>query len=312
MKPFPASLIAAFALALPSTISTAAPSAPATEKSDAIPEVASNTRFLTNANLKIGIDLSSGGAIFWLSELPGDRNLLNHADRGRFIQQSYYGQPDGSQWAGKPWRWNPVQGGHYRGKPATLVTLRQEQESLYIKSIPVNWAGGETLDECRMEQWIELKARTAHIRFRFSYQGTTTHPATHQEMPAVFIDSALTDLVRYEGKSPWTGGALTVDRPGWPNEYRKPTEPWAAFVGADRRGLGVLFPGSDQITTYRHPGPEGPKGGGCSYFAPIRTLAITPGKVIDYRIWLTIGTVDEIRARFKEIATAPAATSPDR
>ncbi len=63
--------------------------------------------------MKIGVDLSSGGSIFWFSELPGDRNLLNHADRGRFIQQSYYGKADGSMWAKKPWHWNPVQGGDY-------------------------------------------------------------------------------------------------------------------------------------------------------------------------------------------------------
>lgn len=26
-------------------------------------------------------------------------------DCGRFIQQSYYGRQDGSDWNGKPWRW---------------------------------------------------------------------------------------------------------------------------------------------------------------------------------------------------------------
>ncbi|HEY1120427.1 MAG TPA: hypothetical protein VGE67_02460, partial [Haloferula sp.] len=35
-------------------------------------------KFLSNGEVKIGVDLSSGGSIFWFSELPGDRNLLNH------------------------------------------------------------------------------------------------------------------------------------------------------------------------------------------------------------------------------------------
>ena len=59
-------------------------------------EPAAKEKFLSNGEVKIGVDLSSGGSVFWFSELPADRNLLNHHDRGRFIQQSYYGKPDGS------------------------------------------------------------------------------------------------------------------------------------------------------------------------------------------------------------------------
>lgn len=43
-------------------------------------------KFLSNGQIKIGVDLSSGGSIFWFSELPSEQNLLNHCDRGRFIQ----------------------------------------------------------------------------------------------------------------------------------------------------------------------------------------------------------------------------------
>jgi hypothetical protein len=55
------------------------------------------------------------------------------------------------------------------------------------------------------------------------------------------------------------------------------------------------------VTCYRHPGPAGPKGGGCSYFAPIQTLAITPGFRHDYMIHLTIGTAEDMRSRFDVI-----------
>jgi hypothetical protein len=270
------------------------------------PAAAPKERFLANAKVKIGVDLSSGGSIFWFSELPGDRNLLNHADRGRFIQQSYYGKADGSVWAKKPWRWNPVQGGDYKGKPAKLLEVKETPGALYVRSIPVNWAGGEDIDDCRMESWITLNDDVAKIRFRFSYRGKETHPPTHQELPAVFMDFALTDLVYVTGGKPWQDTPITKDRPGWPNESRKPVENWAGFVGPDGRGMGVYFPGTDLITTYRHPGPAGPKGGGCSYFAPIRTMAITPGFVFDYNIHLTIGSAEEMRARFKRIALMPA------
>lgn len=267
-----------------------------------IPEVASKQKFIENGKIKIGVDLSSGGSIFWFSEVPGDRNLMNHADRGRFIQQSYYGKSDGSMWAKKPWRWNPVQGGHYQGKPAKLLEVKETDGTLYVRSIPVNWAGGQDLDECRMEEWITLSDKVARIRFRFSYHGKDVHPPTHQELPAVFVDYALTDLVYYKDEKPWTNQPISQDRPGWPNESRKPTENWAGFIGPDGRGVGVLFPGTDRITTYRHPGPPGPTGGGCSYFAPIRTMSITPGLVFEYDIYLTIGSAEEMRSRFMPLA----------
>lgn len=276
------------------------------------PEVPPQARFLANGKVKIGVDLSSGGAICWFSELPAERNLMNHADRGRFMQQSYYGKTDGSKWVAKPWRWNPVQGGDYKGKPAKLLDVKESDGTLYVSSVPVNWAGGQDLDECRMEEWITLADQVARIRFRFSYHGQDTHPATHQELPAVFVDHALTDLVYYQGPAPWTGQPSQQDRPGWPNESRSPSENWAGFVGPDGRGVGVLFPGTERITTYRFAGPDGPTGGGCSYFAPIRTMAITPGLVFEYNVYLTIGTAAEMRARFKPLAVPPSAKPAGR
>jgi hypothetical protein len=267
-----------------------------------VPEVASKQTFVENGKVKVGVDLSSGGSIFWFSEKAGEgrgeRNLLNHADRGRFVQQSYYGKPDGSKWVEKEWCWNPVQGGDYKGRPARLVEVKEGEGSLYVRSVPVNWAGGEDVEDCRMEQWITLKEEVAKVRFRFSYKGEVEHPAKHQELPAVFVDLALGDLVYYKGDAPWTGGELAKEQPGWPNEYRDVPEEWAGFVGPDGRGVGVYFPGTKQITTYKHPGPTGPTGGGCSYFAPIRTMAITPGLVFEYEVFLTIGTAGEMRGRF--------------
>ncbi|MES2658791.1 MAG: hypothetical protein V4689_09235 [Verrucomicrobiota bacterium] len=255
-------------------------------------------KFLSNGEVKIGVDMASGGSIFWFSEVPADRNLLNHFDRGRFIQQSYYGQADGSNWGDKPWCWNPVQGGDYKGKPARVVESEVTETQLHVKSIPVNWAGGEELDECRMEEWITLRGKIAEIRFRFTYSGKTTHPAKHQELPAVFMDHALSRMVCYTGDKPWTGEPIKNDVPGWPNEYRDISESWAGYIGADGRGLGVHFPGTKKVTCYRYEGPDGPAASGCSYFAPIQTLAIAPGFTHDYTIHLTIGTPEEMRARF--------------
>lgn len=262
---------------------------------------AAKEKFLANDKVRIGVDLASGGAVFWFSEMPTNRNLLNHFDRGRFIQQSYYGQPDGSKWVDKPWRWNPVQGGDYKGKPARVLKVEEEANSIYIKSVPVNWAGGEDVEDCRMEEWISLHGEIAKIRYRFTYRGKIQHPPVHQEMPAVFVDYDLETLACYTGDKPWTGAPLSKDSPGWPNESRKVTEEWAAWLGKDGRGLGVHFPGTTEMTCYRYEGPSGPEGGGCSYFAPIRTTAIGPEFQQEYTIYLTVGSAPEIRGRFEKL-----------
>jgi hypothetical protein len=83
----------------------------------------------------IGIDWSAGGSIFHFGPSGTETNLLNHYDKGRFIQQSYYGRPDGSKWVDQPWRWNPVQGGGYRDEPAEVVDKDLSEHRLRIVSV---------------------------------------------------------------------------------------------------------------------------------------------------------------------------------
>ena len=97
--------------------------------------------FLDNGTVRLGIDLASGGSVFSFGRASDQVNLLNHFDRGRFIQQSYYGASDGSLWNKKPWRWNPVQGGDWHGAPARLlscsvVTNAGQPTALVSSSVP--------------------------------------------------------------------------------------------------------------------------------------------------------------------------------
>ncbi|MBP5720967.1 MAG: hypothetical protein J6W82_07870 [Bacteroidales bacterium] len=48
-------------------------------------------------------------------------------------------------------------------------------------------------------------------------------------------------------------------------------------------------------------GPGGANQPSCSYFAPIRTLAITGDSEISYDVYLTIGSVEQIRSRFTQL-----------
>src|SRR5690349_11369584 len=93
--------------------------------------------YLDNGKLRLGVKQSSGGAIAYLSRSGSDRNVINHYDRGRLVQQSYYGKKDDSLWNKQPWRWNPVQGGDWKGAPSKLMEFKVEGETkLYAKTLP--------------------------------------------------------------------------------------------------------------------------------------------------------------------------------
>jgi hypothetical protein len=248
--------------------------------------------FLDNGTLRLGVIKSAGGGIGHLSRSGAKRNLLNHYDRGRLIQQSYYGDTDGSKWVDKPWRLNPVQGGSYKNAVPPLLEVKVDDQKLYSKSIPLHWATGETLEDFVFEQWIELDDDVVRARFRMTYSGEETHSPRHQEIPAVFLDPSLSELV-FAGRD-----GLVRENPGEKNEYFEIPEHWAAFVGPDGEGVGIYVPSAGQITTYRF---KGGADSDCSYLAPIITFALRPGLVFDYEACICIGSAEQIRDRFKAL-----------
>lgn len=254
--------------------------------------------YIQNADLRVGLLRSHGGAIGHLSSRTSDFNHLNHYDHGRLVQQSYYGDEDGSRWVDKPWRYNPVQGGDFKGNAAQVVEFTCTETSAYVKTIPRQWAAGKLVDECTMEQWVELDGPVLRVRFQFTYRGEAAHQARHQETPAVFVSPKLTTLVTYSGEKPWAAAPLTRTTPGWPNESVVLSESWAAYVGEDGKGVGVYVPGTSEATCYRF---EGGAGSDCSYIAPLRTFALTPGLSFSYTAFFTLGDSETIRDRFTKL-----------
>jgi len=251
--------------------------------------------YIENDVLRVGLLRSHGGAIAYLSARNSVFNALNHYDYGRLVQQSYYGDKDDSRWGDKPWRYNPVQGGDSKGNAAKIVDFRSTDTTAYAKTVPRHWASGQLLEDCTMEQWVELDGPVVRVRFKFTYNGLKSHKPWHQEVPAVFISPQLSTLVAYTGQEPWTGKALTHKKPGWPNEQVVLSENWAAFVDEDGNGIGVYVPGTTEATTYRF---KGGSGSDCSYIAPLRTFALTPGLSFSYYAYFTLGNADTIRDRF--------------
>ena len=66
-----------------------------------------------------------------------------------------------------------------------------------------------------MEQWITLDGPVAHVRCKMAYSGKDHRTTKDQEMPAVFVDAALKNLVYVQQEK------LVRRVPGWPNEPGK-------------------------------------------------------------------------------------------
>lgn len=257
--------------------------------------------YLDNGKLRLGVNRSGGAALGWLSESGRDANVLNRFDLGRYVQQSWYGEEDGSDWNGKPWRWNPVQAGNWQNRPAKVTAFSSTDVSIEATTVPVHWATGKRLDEVELRQKIELHDHLVRIHFSMRYSGETAHPLQDQELPAVFVDASYPNP-RFFAPGDAEPRLLV---PGWPNERYEIAQPWIAYTDEDERGIGVLVPGIDTITCYRAEGdPDNRDKGACSYVAPVKQMAIGPGFSFTYTVYLTLGTLPEIRHRFAEALKA--------
>lgn len=257
--------------------------------------------YLDNGLLRIGVDQSRGSAIGFLALSKDLRNLLNHADEGRFIQQSYYGNKDDSMWGKRPWRYNPVQGGSYKGEDAKTLEFRQTDKEIYAKIEPLHWANAKPCPEAIMRERITLDGPLAKVRMRMDFTGETQEKPTHQEMPAMFVDFDLPHLIfENQGKLVRHEPMMLGQKPG--PEKISYDGGWLAYVDDKDFGIGICTPGTKDAVTYRNAGKKaGPTGTACSYVAPIRTLKLTKNQAVDYEFYLTIGTLDEIRARFAKL-----------
>jgi hypothetical protein len=260
--------------------------------------------YLDNKHVRLGVNMDAGGSIGWFSHSRSSDNLLNAFDHGRYVQQSYYGDKDGSDWNGKPWRYNPVQGGSWKGLPATVIEHTVDHESLYVKTRPRQWASGDDVSDMLLEQWLRLDGGLARLRYRMTFTGSTAHSAkTHQELPAVFVDPKLHTLVFCDATHPaWNNAPLIHKQPGPPGTLGNivnTSERWAAWVNENDQGIGIYFPHTENFTSYR---VTDSGVGNCSYLAPLQTWALEPGMTFEYETVLAIGTVDQIRSVFSKIA----------
>lgn len=274
--------------------------------------------YLDNGVLRVGVDLSRGGAIGYLSESGSTDNVVNIHDPGRYIQQSYYSGPDPylpdgaiQHPAYSGWGWNPVQAGDVYGNLSQVLETSNDGTSLYVRCTPKQWALNDVDTECTLEAWIELEANRVHVRNRLTNfrSDTTRYGDRHQELPAVYTIGRLYRLYTYTGTAPFTGDELArITNSGPPWEYWQATENWSALVDDDDWGLGVIHPGAFLTVGGFHgtPGIGGPTYDSTGYVAPLHSEVLDHDIVYEYEYALVLGDLyDDIRSYAYSVAVRP-------
>eukprot|EP00879_Flechtneria_rotunda_P002025 GHRR01002203.1.p1 GENE.GHRR01002203.1~~GHRR01002203.1.p1 ORF type:complete len:408 (+),score=103.77 GHRR01002203.1:868-2091(+) len=269
------------------------------------------TIHLLNAKLRVGIDPARGGAIVHLSSPAmqpkelANTNLVNTWDRGRLIQQSYYGCYDGSCWNGKPWNWNPVQAGSWQNQAPLLLQADVHEGVVTATVVPRNWGGQELLPDVVMTTKVQLLGDVVKVHFSMNYYGNITHMLRHQEVPAVFLTRQLDKLAMYTGQQPWTEDQIAYYWPGTSGQYYKPSEKWSAYVhNTTGFGVGSYTPVSEQVVAYRV-GKDGSKAlSDCAYLAPLITAQVEPHTEFAYDTYIAVGHETDIRRAFARVAAS--------
>ena len=186
--------------------------------------------WLENESIKLGIDLSMGGAITSLTGKADGRELVNNFDHGRQIQMSFYSGPVPFTPKGKQphpaWRalgWNPVQSGDWAGNASKVLEHSNDGSRMYTRLVPMQWALEKEPADCELESWAHLEGNVVFLRYRIKNQRPekVLYSARHQEIPAIYTTGAFSRVMTYSGDAPFTGGPLS--------QWLDPGPPWRSF-----------------------------------------------------------------------------------
>ena len=270
-----------------------------------------NLIFIENEFLRLGANISLGGALTYLSE-KGKKNLINSHDWGRQVQMSFYAppvpyNPEGTQMA-QCWKfigWNPIQSGDYYRNRSKVLEYRADGNEIYVKCIPMHWPLNNVPGECSFEVWYRLDGYCVNVTSRINMMrpDKTQYEARWQELPAVYTNGEWYKGVSYIGNKPYTGDALTElvtkeNGLGWPWLNFCPTEHWSALVDDNDYGLGV-FNGTSNVSKigyFGEKGVGGPRDDQTGYIAPLGLEILDHNAVYSYDYSLIVGKLDFIRA----------------
>jgi hypothetical protein len=280
--------------------------------------ISQGIKYLENDKVKLGIDLSIGGAVTYLADRDnGGLNMINSADWGRQIQLSYYsgpvpfigpkGEQPSDAWAGLGW--NPIQSGDYGGnRSKTLAFEYRGDTAMFVRCEPMQWPHSSGVSgDCEFEclYTISGKVFTMEATIVNKRPDKTQYSARHQEMPALYTNGPWYKLVTYLGEQPFSGQAVTTlvdknDGKGWPWLHFYTPEQWVALLDDNGKGIGVFQPEAMTFNGGFHGGDAlkgsgGEKGGQTGHIAPITSQILDHNIRWTYTTTFILGNVDDIR-----------------
>ncbi|MCR5694412.1 MAG: dockerin type I repeat-containing protein [Clostridia bacterium] len=283
----------------------------------------SNTYYIENSRFKVGVKLSWGGGINYIEDKHaisnGLTNLINQADTGRLVQQSYYGTAGNSEYTpgdfnGTSWTYNPVQGGDKYGNQSRLIDVEVTDNSIYVKAQPQDWSLDGQITPSYMENTYTLDGDVIRVDNRFTDYSGWEHRYSHQELPAFYTVSYLDTFTWYDGIDSWNDAPLSLRAnlnfwgdPAYAEScqfYIKDnnTETWCAWYNRSLDyGIGLYVPNVDMLYAGRfsYNGSKDPYNGATNYVAPLNMIKMVSYKPIEYSYLITAGSVSEIRSVFK-------------
>lgn len=267
--------------------------------------------FLDNGTVKIGLNRTKGASITWLSWAAHPKNIVNHSDPGRLVQQSYYAgrsldrKADGQSSSWSPWPWNPIQGGGI-GSWARVTELKQIADgTLFGETIPKLWDMPDEEAAAVMRQWTAFEpgmpevvvVRCEFVSMRAENDRWGTTKLSQQEVPACYFTRAFSRFRSYLGAGQWRD---ETQPPGPPWGKAEPPRKAMACFAAGGQGVAIFSPAATQPWNF------GPHGGGdsdesaagpCVHVAPIDRVQMGPRSTYRFRYWLIVGTESQIAAR---------------
>ena len=285
---------------------------------------ATDTYYIENDRYKLGIRLGWGGGIDYLLDkqcpIEGLGNLVNQADTGRLVQQSYYGvvrngEFEPGEFNGSEWCYNPVQGGDKYLHPGRIIDVVVTEDSMYIKAQPLDWAKDNYLTPSYMENVYTLYEDRVLVDNRFVDFSNWTHRMAQQELPAFYTVSHLSVFSFYNGTNPWTDDTLSYrhDLNFWGDylwagdcTFRlrgSNTETWCAWTSPEHGyGFGLYVPGVDcfKAGCYQYNNSMDSEDFATNYVAPLKNILIKSFEPIEYSYMMATGSLPELRALFTE------------
>ncbi|TWU56673.1 hypothetical protein Poly51_25900 [Rubripirellula tenax] len=271
---------------------------------------------IDRGGVRVGVDRGKGAAITWLSWPGHPTNVVNVADPGRLIQQSYYAgasldrRAEGQSPAWSPWTWNPIQGGGV-GSWARVVDAKVTDGVLYSETIPKLWDMPSEEAGAVMRQWTAFEPAmdgvivvTCQLTCQRDDRDAWGPPKPrHQELPACYFTRRFDQAKSYLGNNQWRD---ENHPPGPP--WGKANPPLAAMAcfEPDGQGVAVYSPVSKGHWNF---GPHGtgdsdnPSDGPCMHLAPIQSVTLSPKSVFRYRYWIITGDAEALSDRLDQLIT---------